>query len=104
MLNYLRVEFRPCLQDRGKISVGARFHLGQTCIQKDRFDQRQGVIQPRGETIGGTYPLVLFCKLKTFKEVSSLISLGRLAQRKEVLLDIFSSPYLTLFLFSLGIS
>ena len=49
MLNYSRGEFHPCLEDRGEISVGARFHLGGACVQKDKFGQSQGQTQARGE-------------------------------------------------------
>ena len=62
LLNYPRSEFSPCLQGKGEIWVGARFHFGWTCIQKDKFDLRQGRTRPRGwkspqgETIRVTYP------------------------------------------------
>ena len=49
MPNYPWGEFCPCLQDRGEIRVGARFHLGWTCIQNDKFDQRQGQTHLSGE-------------------------------------------------------
>ena len=42
--------------------------------------------------------------LKSCKEVASLYSLGRFAQRNGVLFDIVSIPYFTVFLFSLDIS
>ena len=46
MLNYPQGEF---LQDRCEKRVGARFHPDWTCMQKDKFDQRQGRTQSRGE-------------------------------------------------------
>ena len=50
MSKYPRGEFHPSLQDRGKIKVGLRFYFGWACIQKDKFDQRQGWNSPQGET------------------------------------------------------
>ena len=62
MQNYPRGDFHTCLEDRSEKRVVARFHLGLTFLQKDKFGQRQGRTLPRGEihhgveTIRVTYP------------------------------------------------
>ena len=47
------MSFAPVLKTGREIRVEARFRHTSTCIQKDKFDQRQGKTQPRGETHPG---------------------------------------------------